>query len=115
MACRVKSLKLNEAQFTRLVIDMARLFGWRVAHFRTVRVQRKDGSFYYETPVQGDGAGFPDLLLIKGDVGIVAELKVGKNRLTDAQASWIVKFNKVGFRVYEWRPKDLPEIERILK
>jgi hypothetical protein len=52
----------SEAQFQQQVIDLARLCGYRVAHFRTVRVQRKGGSVYYTTPVQADGAGWPDLV-----------------------------------------------------
>jgi hypothetical protein len=46
---------LSEAAFTDAVIELARLGGWRVAHFRPARTASG-----WRTPVQGDGAGFPD-------------------------------------------------------
>jgi len=49
---------ISEADFQTRVIDLARQLGWRVAHFRKTRVQRKDGSTFWETPVAADGKGF---------------------------------------------------------
>jgi hypothetical protein len=48
-----------ERDFQSAVVPCARLFGWRVAHFRAA--QTKHG---WRTPVEADGKGFPDLLLL---------------------------------------------------
>jgi hypothetical protein len=98
---------LTEEQFQRIVIDLARSRGWKVAHFRRVRVQRKNGSTYYETPVQADGKGFPDLLLVRGPTLIAAELKVGRNRPTPEQRDWLDALERTGWvQGYVWRPDD---------
>lgn len=104
----------TEAQFTAQVIAFARMHGWRVAHFRGVRVQRKGGGTYYETPVQGDGKGFPDLILVRRGTLVAAELKVGRNAVTAEQRDWLAAFGAAGAAVHEWRPEDWPEIERTL-
>ena len=100
----------SEEEFQRAVIDLARSLGWVVAHFRKVRVQRKDGTTYWETPVQADGAGFPDLLMLNRTRQIVAELKFGKNRPSEAQKAWLGRFGAAGVPWYVWYPADWPEI-----
>jgi hypothetical protein len=67
--------------------------------------------------------GFLDLTLIRVPRLVVAELKVGDNTLTDWQNVWRVNWEilsmlagpHLSIEVYEWRPEDWPEIERILK
>lgn len=105
----------SEADFTAQVIEMAQLRGWRAAHFRTVRVQRKDGSYYYTTPVQGDADGFPDLILVRGKVQLAVELKVGRGATTPEQDAWLDAFDAVpGSYAFVWHPKDWTEIEHVL-
>lgn len=100
---------ITEDQFKKQVIDLAHLRGWRVAHFRPARVTR-NGRETWRTPVEGDGAGFPDLVLARdGDV-IFAELKVGKNTLSDEQSKWLNATDG-----YCWRPENWPQIEELLK
>lgn len=101
--------KLSEAEFTRQVIKLAKLYGWRVAHFRPAMT--KNG---WRTPVQGDGAGFPDLVLVRGSVVLWVELKVGKNYLTAEQEEWMMAIGAAGQAVYVWRPADWAEIEMAL-
>lgn len=102
--------KISEREFTKQVIQFARLHGWKSLHIRAART--KDG---WRTPVQGDGKGFPDLLLIRRGKIIIAELKVGKNKPTIEQDAWLQSFGYVdGVGVYLWRPEDWDEIERIL-
>jgi hypothetical protein len=104
-----------EEDFQQQIIDFAHLNGWRVAHFRTVRIQRKDGSVYYATPVQADGEGFPDLVLLKGNLVIVAEIKSEKGKLSDAQRDWLSAWEMTEADVYVWRPQDWDEIEKRLR
>ena len=101
---------LTEAEFTRQVIAFARLHGWRVAHFRSARTARG-----WRTPVQGDGKGFPDLILVGHSRIIVAELKVGRKTLTADQTEWIAAFVLAGAGAYVWYPSDWPEIESVLQ
>lgn len=111
---RVYASISEEAHQTQ-VINMARAFGWHVAHFRTVRVQRKDGTYYYATPVQADGEGFPDLVLVRGNRVIFAELKRESGKVEPAQLQWIEKLNPTPAEVYLWRPSDMDEVERVLR
>jgi VRR-NUC domain len=103
---------VTEAAFTGQVLTLARLLGWRRAHFRPARTAGG-----WRTPVQGDGAGFPDLLLIQASAGrlLVAELKAARGRLTAEQAAWLRAFEAAGVPAYVWRPADWPEIERVLR
>ena len=104
---------MSENDFLSQIIDLCHLKGWAVAHFRSVPVRRKDGSFYYQTPVQADGSGFPDLVLVR-DYVIFAELKTDKGQVTEAQAQWLNILSKAGCDVYIWRPSMWDEIVRIL-
>ena len=97
----------TEAGFTMAVIALAKLHGWRTAHFRPART--KDGG--WRTAVSGDGAGFPDLILVRGTRIIAAELKVGKGKLTQAQSDWLSDLGRVpGMTTCVWRPADWCEI-----
>jgi hypothetical protein len=85
------SLTISEAQFQQTVIDTARLFGWRCAHFRPARTR----SGAWATPMQGD-VGFPDLVLCRDGVVILAELKRHGGRPTPAQRAWLAAAGEHG-------------------
>jgi hypothetical protein len=95
---------ISEKELQRAVIDCARIFGWRVAHFRSVPVKRGP-RVIWETPVQGDGAGFPDLVLVREEV-LWIELKVGANTLSDAQAEWAQALQGAGQMFHVWTDRD---------
>lgn len=100
-----------EADFQEQVIALARLHGWRVAHLRKVRVQRKNGSVYWETPVAADGKGFPDLILVRGTRIIAAELKTDAGALKPEQTRWLDAFRGAGVCAVVWRPLYWGQIE----
>ena len=106
----------SEASFQGRIIDLARLCGWRVAHFRTVRMTRRDRTTRYLTPVQADGAGFPDLILVRGTRMVAAELKreEGKPPAFE-QLQWLEALGLAGAEVAVWRPRDWDTIERTLR
>ena len=109
----VKTAKLpsvTEAEFLTQVIALARLRGWRVAHFRPARTATG-----WCTAVQGDGKGYPDLLLVKGKVCVVIELKTGDNQPTAEQEQWLAAFADAGIEAYLFRPADWEAIERLLE
>jgi hypothetical protein len=91
------------------VIDAARLFGWRVAHFRPALT--KHG---WRTPVAADGKGWPDLVLVRERV-IYAELKSGSGRLTPEQEEWITRLRNAGQEVYVWHDTQLEAVVAILR
>ena len=107
---------ISEAAFVREIIKRAKKLGHKAAHFRSVRVQRKDGSTHWQTPVQGDGAGFVDLIIAAGDTLYAIEAKVGRNKPTLLQLDWLEAFRGVR-RVVPgiWRPEDWQAINEILR
>jgi hypothetical protein len=105
----------DEEDFQAAVIQLAQGYGWRVAHFRKVRVIRKDKTVYFETPVAADGKGFLDLELIRGRVLIKAELKMDTGRLRPEQELWIAAYKAAGVPVFVWYPRDWREIETTLR
>jgi hypothetical protein len=102
---------MTEAEFLRMVLQLAKVHGWRSFHARPARTAKG-----WRTAVQGDGKGFPDVLLLRGNALIAAELKVGRNKATPEQMEWLLAFRRVYGQVrdYIWRPTDWPEIESIL-
>lgn len=97
---------MSEAQLQSSIIELARWLGWRVAHFRTVAVKRGD-RVRYETPVQADGKGFPDLVLAHPKRGVIfAELKSETGRLEPEQDVWIAVLQDAGAHVAVWKPRD---------
>lgn len=102
----------TEAEFTRMFLDLARLRGWMSAHFRPGMDRRGR----WRTAVQGDGAGFPDALLVRPRDGkmLVAELKVGRNRTTPEQDRWLAAFRAAGVPAEVLTPDDWPKIEQLL-
>lgn len=91
----------TEAGFQVYVETLARLHGWRVWHDRDSR--RND-------------RGLPDLLLVRGQRLVYAELKRQRGRLRPEQREWLADLAAVGGNVeaYLWRPSDRADIERIL-
>lgn len=107
--------RVAEAEFQRQVIGLARMLGWRVAHFRTVRVLRGNGSVHYATPVQADGAGFPDLIMVRGERLLAVELKAKRGVVSDEQRAWLDAFGSVHAEVYVWRPGDWDALTEVLR
>lgn len=91
---------MNEAQLQQAVIELARLLGWRVAHFRPAMTAKG-----WRTPVEGDGKGFPDLVLVRGTRLIFAELKSDHGRLSIEQQEWNHWLILATPEVYVWTPE----------
>ncbi len=93
----------TEAQMARAIIAAARFTGWRVAHFRPARTIHG-----WRTPVQGDGAGFPDLVLLHPDAGLTwwCELKAHRGHLSPEQREWARDLGQCGQRFIVCRGRD---------
>lgn len=107
---------MKETEFQSQVIELARRLGWFVAHFRSVRVQRRDGTVRYMTPVQADGAGFPDLFMVRRERALAAELKRQTGgKTSDEQKEWLARLEETPVETYKWRPSDWDQIVTILR
>jgi len=89
----------TEEEFQAEVVAFAKRHGWDYYHTRNSRKSV---------------AGFPDLVLIRATVLLVAELKVGDNKPTAPQLRWRELFMGVGVPAFIWRPSDWPLIHTIL-
>lgn len=116
---------MSEKEFQEKVIAFAQDNGWRVAHCRKVLVKMGERT-HYETPMAADGAGYPDLTMVKkidrdpwaGFRLIFAELKTNTGSVRPEQKQWLADLADIGpFETFAaiWRPKDWPEITRILR
>lgn len=104
-------MTLSERDWQRQVIDLARLCGWRVAHFRPARTASG-----WRTPVQADGAGFPDLVAVRGGELIFAELKSDKGKPTGEQQRWLSDLGHVAaVEAALWRPRDFELVAERLR
>lgn len=92
---------VTEKQLQVSVVQLAKMTGWKVYHtFDSRRSQ----------------AGFPDLVLVKGDRLIFAELKRERGRPTPEQSEWLNELSMVEeVEAYIWRPQDWNEIEQVLR
>jgi hypothetical protein len=90
----------TECGFQDAVIQLAKLRGWKV---------------YHTWNSKHSEAGFPDLLMLRGERIIAAELKRDGKRPTPAQDEWLVAFGRAGVLVYEWHPKDWDDIQRTIR
>lgn len=108
---KASELKISEAKFQQQIIDLCRLLGYKVAHFRPALNRRGQ----WTTAVQGDGAGYPDLTIVGRGRVIFAELKAEGKYPQPAQKAWLADLKAAGAEVHVWRPADIDEIARILQ
>jgi hypothetical protein len=110
MVPTTRAPEVTEAQFLEQVLQLAKIFGWRTAPFRPAKTTHG-----WRTAVQGDGKGFPDLVLVRPPQIIFAELKSAKGSIGPEQAEWLTDIDGCDIPAYVWRPRDLDDIAQILK
>lgn len=108
---------ITEKDFQAQIIDGAHLLGYKAAHFRAA-MNRRGG---WMTPVAADGAGFPDLFLVRGERWdsdasrlIFVEVKGAKGKLSEAQREWNSVLVRTKAEVYTWRVGET-SIEQIME
>jgi hypothetical protein len=103
---------ISEATLQLQIIEVAHLFGYRVAHFRPAKTSKG-----WRTAVAADGAGFPDLVLVNPiqQRVIWAELKSESGIVSLDQQAWLDALVAAGEEVYTWRPRDFDEAVEILR
>lgn len=94
--------KKPESVLQDAIIECAHVYGWRVAHFRSVPVKRGPRTVW-ETPIAADGRGFPDLVLVRERV-IFAEIKISDapSALSKDQAYWGQLLLAAGAEYHVW-------------
>ena len=93
---------MSEAELQTAFIELAQLFGWRIAHFRPAMTSKG-----WRTPVEADGKGFPDVIAVRGTRCLAVEFKSARGRLSKDQVDWLDAFEQVhGVEQYVFRPDD---------
>lgn len=110
----IKLPPMTESQWQAQVVQFAKLNSWRVAHFRSVRISRANGTTHWATPVEADGEGFPDLLCVRPGLILAAELKRDGGRVSAEQKAWLRAFEAAGVPAYVWMPRDWDEVQEVL-
>lgn len=102
---------MTEHELQSAVMDAARILGWRRAHFRAAMT--KHG---WRTPVEGEGKGFPDLVLVRERI-VWVELKGHGGKVSPEQREWLDALDRAGAECYLWTPSSWTsgEIERVLR
>lgn len=114
-AARGLAANVSERELQDTVIEMAQRLGWLVAHFRPAKTEKG-----WRTPVEADGKGFPDLVLVRVDPNggrvIFAELKREGEKPNADQRMWLGTLKGCrGVETFVWRPSDLDAIEEALR
>ncbi len=103
------TVPISERDLQNAIVDAARLYGYMVFHTRPA-ISAKG----WRTPVQYDGKGFVDLVLVGADRIVFAEIKAAKGKLSREQEHWLEGLAKVAavtdtVRVCVWTPADWPD------
>lgn len=92
---------MTEADYQRRIIDCAQRNGWLVFHPRPARVGGRIITAF-------DGhKGFPDLVLARGGVVLLAEIKLDHSYPEPEQRAWR---DAIGAQWRLWRPRDWPQV-----
>jgi hypothetical protein len=99
-----------EERLLREILRIVRKLGGLAYHPRAARTE--DG---WVVPVQGDGKGWPDLVILLGGRIFVFELKSEVGRLTREQRRWLEEFSRVpSVTPMVVRPRDLDRVRDLL-
>jgi hypothetical protein len=97
--------QITEADWHGFVVSFATMMGW---------------STYHTYDSRRSNAGWPDLVCVRGDRLVIAELKAEGGKVTAAQQAWIDALTAVAeasgkaVSVHLWRPSDEAEVREVL-
>lgn len=95
-------LVMSEEDLKTTVIDMCRTLGLLVAHFRPAQTAKG-----WRTPIEADGAGFPDLVIVGPGGVLFWETKSAKGKASKDQKCWLARLNQAGAQARLIKPCDL--------
>lgn len=95
------------------IVDLARTFGYRVAHFTAVQ----DARGVWRTPAKADGVGWPDLFLVRPGRACAIEVKGDGDSLKPAQRDWLDALLAAGVESLVATPKGWAagDVDRFLR
>ena len=108
-------MAMDEEAWTSWVIAESQAAGWMAFHARHAKTEKG-----WRTLTQGD-RGFFDLVLCRGGVTILAELKSQVGKLSPPQRAWAAAATPDGLaggegaRVFVWRPEDWERVKEALQ
>ncbi len=102
-------MAISEAEFLRQIIQLATLYGWWCMHQRPAMLS----SGKWVTATQGQGKGFPDLVLVRERV-LWVEVKTDKGKCTREQDEWLSRLKAAEQETYIWRPSYWASIQLTL-
>lgn len=91
---------MSESQLQTAVVELARRYGFKAAHFPTAQMARGE----FRTAVAADAKGFPDLTLCDGRRLIFVELKADRGRTSPEQNVWLAALRSAGCETHVWTP-----------
>lgn len=102
------TVTISERELQDAVVETARLFAFRAFHARPAQTSKG-----WRTPVQYDGKGFVDLVLVGSDRILFVELKSDKGKVSVEQQQWLDGLGAVAavcdqVEVHVWTPQDWP-------
>lgn len=103
-------VSITEAEWQDQVTSLATLLGWSWGHFRPAKTSRG-----WRVPVSGPlGAGWPDLVLVRSDRIIFAELKRDRKAKLRPEQERVLELLGSASETYVWRPDDIESVAQIL-
>lgn len=95
---------ISEAEFQSQVTQLAENLGWQWMHVVTTGTG-------HNFPLRGTmKKGWPDLMLVRRERMIFAELKGERGLVTPLQQWCLAILDQAGAEAYVWRPSQLAEI-----
>ena len=104
--------KTEEADLQSEIVAHLQTLGYLAAHFRPAKTAQG-----WRTPVEGDGAGFPDIIAVHPTRGrcVVLELKSEEGRIKEKQLEWLrALMNVQGVTVMVVRPSNWKDLRSLL-
>lgn len=103
---------MTEKELLGAIVSRAQGLGWSVARFPKVPVKFPGQPVRWMTPVQADGKGWLDLLMVRERV-LAVEVKAREDsydrHLPADQQAWFDRWRIAGARVFVWTPADWRE------
>lgn len=93
---------MREDDLLTAVLDLCALLHLRTAHFRPARTARG-----FRTAVQGDGIGWPDLVIVGPHRVLYRELKSARGTVSAQQRAWLHALTAAGQDAAVWATQDL--------
>lgn len=105
----------TEAQFQSQVLQLAKTLGWVWWHDAATNAPRRCTACGAVRRGPRNTAGLPDLILVRGNRLIWAELKAQDGQTTPEQRAWIEALRAAGQTCFVWRPSDWDTITEVLR